>query len=323
MTSKTNSPQSSAYPPQFKSVLQWSNLIAAFDRVRKSEGGPGVDRETVFDFERNRDIALTNLKNELLDGSYAPLPLLKILVEKKNGEARGLSIPAVRDRIAQAALLNIVEPVFEAEFEACSFAYRKGRSVRQAVSMVLGYYEKGYRWVVDADIDAFFDCVDHQIMMQKVDNLIEDGQIRRLIQMWIQAEVWDGEQVSRLSEGIPQGSVISPILANLFLDELDDTLKAQGYKPVRFSDDFLILCKTKTRASEALAFTEAVLKKMSLVLDEADVVHFDQGFTFLGVTFVKSMVMVPYHPTKKKKSVLYYPPPLNLAAYLLKRKQGW
>ncbi len=309
--------------PEFKSVVDWPNLVSAFDRVRENEGGPGVDGETVFDFERARDGSLVNLKNELEAGTYAPLPLLKILVSKKNGGARGLSIPAVRDRIAQAAVLNVIEAVFEAEFEACSFAYRKGRSVRQAVSMVLNLYEKGYTWVVDADIDAYFDCVDHGLLMKKVEKIIDDKQMIDLLQSWIAAEVWDGERIFRLEKGIPQGSVISPILANLFLDELDEALEEQGYKQVRFADDFLILCRTKPRAQAALTFTETTLKKMALVLDEADIVHFDQGFTFLGVTFVRSLTMIPFHPEPRKKKVLYYPPPLNLAAYRLKQAKGW
>ena len=194
--------------------------------------------------------------------------------------------------------------------------------MRQAVARVQRLYDTGYRWVVHADIDAFFDQIDHRLLLQKVTRLIRDERILRLIELWVAAEVWDGRQVVTLTRGIPQGSVVSPILANLFLDELDEALEAEGYRLVRFADDFLILCKTPEKAREGLELTEEVLNKMSLQLDQADVVHFDQGFTFLGVMFVRSMAMVPFHRARPERKVLFVPPPLDLAAYRLKKARG-
>ncbi|MBI4768713.1 MAG: hypothetical protein HY787_29685, partial [Deltaproteobacteria bacterium] len=130
---------------------------------------------------------------------------------------------------------------FGKEFEDCSFAYRKGHSVKQAVYRIKEYYEKGFRWVVDADIDAFFDSVDHGLLLAKLRKYIQDERILHLIGLWLKAMVWDGESIKKIHKGIPQGSPISPILANLFLDELDEAFLKQGYRIIRFSDDFVVL----------------------------------------------------------------------------------
>jgi len=211
----------------------------------------------------------------------------------------------------------------EKEFEECSFAYRKGRSVKQAVYKIKGYYEAGYKWVVDADIDAFFDSVDHELLITKLEKYIKNKNILRLIELWIKAEVWDGESVKVIDKGIPQGSPISPILANLFLDEFDEAMLKQGYKYVRYADDFLVLCKTEEKAKQSLEFTNEMLDKMLLRLDEADVVSFEDGFKYLGVIFVKSLIMTPFDKPKRERKVLFMPPPLNLTTYLLKKKKGW
>jgi group II intron reverse transcriptase/maturase len=296
-------------------LVSESNLKSAWVRVRDNHGCAGVDGVSIEEFGLALSGRLDHLAKEIWQSSYRPLPLLKIIVDKGNGEGRGLSIPTVRDRVAQAAALNVLEPLFEAEFEHCSFAYRKGRSWQQAVHQVKEYYEQGYRWVLDADIDAFFDSVPHGRLLDKVERLVVDQELRRLIRLWVEAEVWDGETVTRLTKGIPQGSVISPILANLYLDELDEELLAQGIRLVRYADDFLVLCKTEDKAKAAQQLTEEILRQMGLELDEADVVHFDQGFRFLGVVFCRSTIMVPFDREKKPKQVLYMPPSLNLKAY--------
>ena len=307
-----NSPATSLLPK----LAEATNLTSAWERVRDNQGCAGVDGISIQDFEQWLNNNLSLLVKELLRESYRPLPLLKILVDKGNGESRALSIPTVRDRVAQAAALNVLEPIFEAEFEECSFAYRKGRSVRQAVLTVREYYNQGYHWVLDADIDAFFDSVPHSQLLIKVERLVPDKKILRLIRNWVKAEVWNGHEVFRLTKGIPQGSVISPMLANLYLDELDEELLAHGLRLVRYADDFLVLCKDEAKAQQAVRLTEAVLKRMELELDEADIVHFDQGFRFLGVIFCHSAILVPFDSEKRRKRVLYMPPPLDMKTYL-------
>jgi len=300
----------------FFKIAEAANLRAAWVRVRDNRGCAGVDGISIETFEMLLDNNLSQLSQELIEETYHPLPLLKILVDKGNGESRALSIPTVRDRVAQAAALNLLQPIFEVEFEESSFAYRRGRSVRQAVLKVRQYYNQGYRWVLDADIDAFFDSVPHDRLLSKVAQLILDRRILRLLCHWVEAEVWDGQEVFRLTQGIPQGSVISPMLANLYLDELDEELLSQGLHLVRYADDFLVLCKDEAKAQQAVHLTKAILQRMELELDEADIVHFDQGFRFLGVIFCRSTILIPFDRDKKPKRVLYMPLPLDIKAYL-------
>lgn len=304
-------------------LFNFHSLSSAFIQVKENHGCGGVDGVTIEEFEKDLPKNLSMLQNELLHKTYSPLPLLKILVDKGNGESRDLSIPTVRDRVVQTAVLNEIEPILENEFEDCSFAFRKGRSVRQAVYKIKEYYEAGYRWVIDADIDAFFDSVDHSLLFKKIDRYIRDKDILELLRAWIKTEVWDGKSLEVMEKGIPQGSPVSPILANLFLDELDEAMLKESQRYVRYADDFLVLCKSPEKAKKSLEFTSDILAKLSLELDESDIVSFDQGFKYLGVTFVRSLIMVPFDRQKKERKVLYYPPPLNMDAYTLKKRKSW
>ncbi len=303
--------------------INHSLLSSAFQRVKDNHGCAGVDGGTIERFEKNLDLNLARLQDELERQIYFPLPFMKILVEKKNGEPRALCIPTVRDRVVETAVLQLIEPVLEKEFEECSFAYRKGRSVKQVVYKIKDYYDKGYRWVVDADIDAFFDSVDHKLLLAKFKQYIHDPHIQRLIELWVTAEIWDGTSLKVCQKGIPQGSPISPILANLFLDELDEELLRKGYKYIRYADDYVILCKKKEDAEKGLELSKQVLEKLLLELDEEEITTFDQGFKYLGVIFLKSMVMKPFEVQKKNRKVLFYPKPFNLDAYLVKKKKEW
>ncbi len=300
-----------------------SELRAAFEAVQENHGGPGVDGQTIGAFGADLETQLLRLRGELSQGSYLPLPLLKILVAKKNGEPRGLCIPAVRDRVAQRACLARIEPALERQFEACSFAYRKGRSIQQAVLRIKQLYDQGFRWVVEADIDAFFDNVDHDLLIEKIRGYLPNCALIGLLETWIKVEVWDGAHVQPVSKGIPQGSALSPILANLFLDELDEAMQAKGLRFIRYADDYIVLCKSRAEAFESLAYSKQVLAKLRLRLDDEAVTSFATGFRYLGVFFLNSLIMTPFQAKKPARKLLYYPPPMNLEAYLLKRRKGW
>ncbi len=302
-------------------IFDHATLPTAFQAVKENHGCAGVDGVTIERFEENLPANLEKLRQELADRTYSPLPLMKILVAKKNGEARGLCIPVIRDRVAMTAVLHRIGPILEKEFEECSYAYRKGRSVRKAVYKIKEYYDQGFRWVAESDIDAFFDNVDHELLLGKFKRIISDPWIGRLVEMWLRVEIWDGTTLTRAAKGLPQGSPVSPVLANLFLDELDEAMLAQGLKYIRYADDYLLLAKTPQEAGRALELSKQVLDRLLLKLDEEEITSFAEGFKYLGVIFVNSLIMTPFAQSGKKRRVLFYPPPFDLAAYLDAKKQ--
>jgi group II intron reverse transcriptase/maturase len=305
-------------------ISDFENLRLAFTRVEASHGMPGVDGVSIAAFKHKLDENLYNLSSELREGRYAPLPLLRFLVAKLDGSPRALCVPAIRDRVAQAAVLNVVGPIFEGQFEDASFAYRKGRSVKQAAWRIKELRERGYRYLVQTDIDSFFDNVDHELLLAKVGRVICDPHVLRLIGLWVKAEVYDGEKIYILEKGICQGLVVSPMLANLFLDELDEALLSRGYQLVRYSDDFIVLAKSRSGAEKALECTEEILNHMHLALDPEDtlVTDFDKGFKYLGLVFQGCSIFAPFDRPAKERRILYMPPPFDLARYLA-AKRAW
>src|SRR5262249_53553751 len=163
----------------------------------------------------------------------------RVSVSKPQGGVRALAIPTVRDRVAQTAVALVITPILEVEFEDVSFGYRRGRSVEQALFKVRQYRDEGYQWVVDADLDAFFDNVDWSLLLARSRQSIADPDILQLIELWLRTDVRDGARVITPTRGIPQGAPISPVLANLYLDRFDEEMTRHGYKLVRFADDFL------------------------------------------------------------------------------------
>ncbi len=173
------------------------------------------------------------------------------------------------------------------------------------------------------EFDHLVETWSHELLLERFKRVIHDQKICALVAQWIAPEVWDGEKLFTLERGIPQGSPVSPILANLFLDELDEVMLGSGYKFIRYADDFVVLCKNPKEAGDALELSKKVLDRLHLSLDEEDIVSFDQGFKYLGVMFIKSMIMVPFDRPKRKKRAVSWPKPFNLDLYMLKRKQGW
>jgi len=248
------------------------------------------------------------------DGSYFAWPLRQIEVEKAPGseERRTLLVPAVRDRVLQTAVAAYMEPFLEAEFDECSFAYRRGRSVRMAVERVYQLYHQGYIWLLDADIDSFFASVNREIAIGRLATLIPDETVVRLVRLWLDSAVWDGLHLTRPPLGLPQGAVISPMIANLCLDVLDDRLLEEGLKMVRYADDFVVLTKGRKAAERAQALTEEVLASLRLRLNERKtrIVRFSEGFKFLGTIFLKDLLLQPWKPGRKRLKVISVAPPL-------------
>lgn len=299
-------------------IISRRTLYQAFDRVRDNGGCRGADGVTLGEFAERLETELDNLQDRLIRRLYHPYPLLRFEVPKSESKMRSLCVPTVRDRVLQTAVHLVTRPLFEAEFEACSYAYREGRSVRDAVRRVDELRRQGYHWVVDADIVSFFDNISHERLLSRLGRLPLDPYIRTLFERWIRAEIYEGERIYRLERGIPQGSVVSPMLANLFLDELDENLALFGQKLVRYADDFLVLCKSPEQASEALELTDYLLSELELRLhpEKTRMISFDQGCKFLGAIFLGESVYLPFDRPKQQWVEPRLAPPLDLQTYL-------
>jgi CRISPR-associated protein Cas1 len=279
----------------FERITSVEQLREGFARVEENQGTCGIDGVTIDEFSFDLDGSLSALSSDLRSHAYRPDALLKVTIPKPNGKLRNLAIPTVRDRTAHTAASLVLTPILECEFEDCSFAYRKERSVQKAVRRISDLREKGYCWVVDADISSFFDEVDHTLLLAALGQYVPDADVLALVALWLKADVLFHGRRERLTKGIPQGSPISPLLSNLYLDSFDEALLGAKQKLVRFADDFVILCKDKDDAEDALELTEDTLEKLRLCLnpDKTRITHFDHGFRYLGVQFLRSMIYKP------------------------------
>jgi group II intron reverse transcriptase/maturase len=309
--------------PSFDRLTSRSTLYEAFARVYDNHGCRGADGVTVEQFAANLEAELDHLQGALLRGSYRPFPLLRFQIPKATSGLRSLCVPTVRDRVLQSAVFLITRETFEAEFEDTSHAYRLGRSVRTAIHQIHRLRDQGYLWVVDADIDGFFDSIPHQPLLARLRRLGFDPRLDRLFTQWMQAEVYDGRRIFRLTRGVPQGAVVSPLLANLFLDELDENLALFGRTAVRYADDFVVLCKSAEDAGEALELTDYLLAELQLHLnrEKTRTTSFEQGFQFLGAFFLEASTFLPFDRPKPERTPPALPPPLDLLTYLELREE--
>lgn len=270
----------------FLTACRRDTLRAAWSKVWRNGGAAGGDRMTVQDFASRAEMRIGTLANDLREGKYAPAPLRVIDIPKRSGGFRRLRIPSVVDRIAQTAVAGVLTPYLEEEFEEASFGYRPGRSIHQAVARIQALQREGLVHVVDADIDDYFDSVPHDLMLARLAESLTGGPLSELIALWLAHAAPHGR-------GLAQGSPLSPLLANLFLDRLDEAFDRQGARIVRFADDFVILTRQGDHAREALDHAADLLARYGLKLnrEKTRVTDFSRGFRFLGHMFVRSLAL--------------------------------
>jgi len=268
----------------WKKVCSQQNIRSAWTKVRGNGGGHGVDRVTIEDFEGSRDENLTTLHDQLESGDYKPLPVLRFYIDKDDGTKRAIGIAAVRDRVVQQSMLSVLSPIFEEEFLDCSFAYRPGRSSLDAIDRIEGLLNDGFGWVLDGDIEAFFDSIDHDLLMSFVAERVSDTEVLRLIREFLNASIFEDMSLREEYLGISQGSAISPLLANIFLHRFDLEMAAKGYHLIRYADDFVVLEESQEMIAKALTDVTATLRSLKLNLNEKKtrLVHAGKGFVFLG-----------------------------------------
>lgn len=244
-----------------EAVVARENLLKAYSQVMSNKGAAGIDRMTVEQLKPYLQAHWAQIKAELLNGTYQPQPVRCVEIPKPGGGMRQLGIPTVVDRLIQQALHQVLSPLFESGFSKSSYGFRPGRSAQQAVEQARAYVAEGRRWVVDLDLEKFFDRVNHDVLMSRLARRISDKRVLRLIRRYLQAGMMTGGIVSQRVEGTPQGGPLSPLLSNILLDELDKELERRGHKFCRYADD----CNIYVRSQAA---GERVMKSVTKYLSE-------------------------------------------------------
>ena len=265
-------------------------LKQAWQKVAANDGAAGVDGQSVKQFAARAEMYLKELSTALERGTYRPMPVRRVEISKEGGKHRPLGIPVVKDRIVQTALKYVLEPIFEREFLGMSYGFRPGRGCKDALREVEGWLKEGYTFVVDADLRSYFDMIPHKWLLERVKQHVSDGRVLELIEMFLQQDIIKEMERWTPVRGTPQGAVISPLLANIYLHALDCQMKQKGYRMVRYADDFVVLCGSAEQAQAALAEVKAWVEANGLSLN-AEKTHVGdcrqegQGFEFLGYRF--------------------------------------
>lgn len=272
-------------------VTKLENLRSAYRQVKKNGGSAGVDNVTTEMFGQRLDEELERLVQQLKDGTYEPQAVKRVHIPKPGSKkTRPLGIPTVRDRVVQTALRNVIEPIYEQGFAEHSYGFRPGRGAKDALRYVDQKLKEGWIYVVDADLQSYFDTIPKDRLTMLVEQKVTDGKVLGLIEAFLNQEVMESARSWTPTTGTPQGAVISPLLANIYLDPLDHLMADAGYVMVRYADDFVILCQTRQAAEEALRMVKEWTEGVGLTLhpDKTHIAHaITDGFEFLGYHFHK------------------------------------
>lgn len=275
-------------------VYALANLRAGFRKVKANRGGAGVDHQTIKMFDAHLEENLEKLSRSLREGSYRPQAIRRHWIPKPGSkERRPLGIPTVRDRVVQAALLNVLEPIFERDFAEQSYGFRPNRGCKDALRRVEELLRRGYTRVVDADLKSYFDTIPHDSLVERVEEKVSDGAVIAMLKGYLKQDVMDAMEAWTPEEGTPQGAIISPLLSNIYLDPLDHEMAQRGIEMVRYADDFVILCRSQVEAEEALEWVRQWTAGAGLQLHpvKTRIVDATQkgGFDFLGYHFEGGM----------------------------------
>ena len=270
-------------------VWDRSNLAAAAHKAIGNAGAPGVDQQTVQDFDQHFRTELAKIHQQLCDGEYTPAPVRRTWINKPGSqEKRPLGIPTIRDRVVQTALVHVIEPIIDNTFHPQSYGFRHQRGCHDALRRVEELLQDGDVYVVDADLKSYFDTIPKDRLLQLVQNLISDHRVIKLIQQYLDQGILEDLKLWTPLTGVPQGAVLSPVLANLYLNPLDHLMSESGYEMVRYADDFIILCRTRAEAETALQQVQAWVTENGLTLHptKTRIANAnEEGFSFLGYIF--------------------------------------
>jgi group II intron reverse transcriptase/maturase len=301
-------------------MLNRENLLRAFKKVKSAKGAAGIDGQSIKDFSGSLVANIDQLLTELREKSYRPLAVRRVEIPKPSGGKRKLGIPAVRDRVVQQALLDLLQPIFDRDFHPSSYGYRPGRSCHQAISkaaMFIRKYER--KWAVDMDLSKCFDTLDHDLILASFRRRIRDGSILGLLERFLKSGVLTGEGWQASEVGSPQGGVISPLIANVYLDSFDQFMKSRGHRIVRYADDILILCASKRAAENALVQASRYLEeelRLTVNREKTHISHSFKGVKFLGVSIGSAMTRIQRRKVRvfkaKVKAMTRRNSPVNL-----------
>jgi RNA-directed DNA polymerase len=290
-TLQQNSVRGGKWHSLMDKVYKRDNLLSAFREVAVNRGAPGVDQVTIEDFTADLVRNVDKLEQQLREGDYRPQAIKRVHIPKPGStETRPLGIPTVRDRVVQNALRHVLEPILERQFAEHSYGFRPHRGCKDALRRVDRLVKDGYKYTVDVDLKSYFDTIPHEQLVTELRKYVADNSVIGLVEKFLQANVLDGLDSWTPTAGAPQGAIISPLLSNLYLNDLDHLMASSGYHMTRYADDLVIQCRTREEAEAALAMVRAWTAQRGLTLHptKTKVVHVDvEGFEFLGYRFIK------------------------------------
>lgn len=289
-TLEQNSVRGGKWHSLIDKVYKTENLLSAYRKVAANKGAPGVDHVTIENFTADLTRHIRKLETHLREDTYQVQMIRRVNIPKPGtNETRPLGIPTVRDRVVQGALRHVLEPILERQFAEHSYGFRPNRGCKDALRRVDLLVRQGYRYTVDVDLKSYFDTIPHDRLLGELRKYVADNRVLDLVEKFLKAEILDGKEHWEPESGAPQGAVLSPMLSNLYLNDLDHTMASAGYEMTRYADDLVIQCKTLSEAESALAMVRAWTSERGLTLHPTKTKIVDvevDGFEFLGYRFI-------------------------------------